>query len=265
MTSAEVISRLKRMANPRNVEGMARFGIATRGTLGISIYALRPLAREIGVDHRLAGQLWASGIHEARILAGFIEDPARITDAQMERWVRDFDSWDVCDQVTEAFARTARVRQKIRQWAVREEEFVKRAAFAMIAELAWHDKAASDESFEPFFTLIKRGAPDDRNYVKKAVNWALRNIGKRNRALNRRAVAVARELASAPSPAARWVASDALRELTGPAVQARLRAPGRPSSPPARPPRARRTRSPRTRTPRSSRPRRTRSPRTRRA
>jgi 3-methyladenine DNA glycosylase AlkD len=248
MTAAEVISRLERMASPRNVAGMARFGIATRGTLGISIYDLRPLAREIGVDHRLAGQLWASGIHEARILAGFIEDPARVTDAQMERWVKDFDSWDVCDQVTETFARTRRIRQKIRQWAGREEEFVKRAAYAMIAELAWHDKTAPDASFEPFFTLIKRGASDDRNYVKKAVSWALRNIGKRNRALNRRAVAVARELASSPSRAARWVASDAIRELTGPGVQARLHAAGRrrPSLP-TRVPRARRTPSPRTR------------------
>lgn len=249
MTSADVISRLKRMANPRNVEGMARFGIATRGTLGISIYALRPLAREIGVDHRLAGQLWASGIHEARILAGFIEDPARVTDAQMERWVKAFDSWDVCDQVTEVFVRTPAARRKIRQWAAREEEFVKRAAFTMIAEVAAHDKAAADASFEPFFTLIRAGASDDRNYVKKAVSWALRNIGKRNLALNRRAVAVAKELAAEPSRAARWVASDVLRELTGSAVQARLRTRGPESRPrrPARAPRGRRTRSPRTR------------------
>jgi 3-methyladenine DNA glycosylase AlkD len=249
MTSADVLSRLKRMANPRNVEGMARFGIATRGTLGISIYALRPLAREIGVDHRLAGQLWASGIHEARILAGFIEDPARVTDAQMERWVKAFDSWDVCDQVTEVFVRTPAARRKIRQWAAREEEFVKRAAFTMIAEVAAHDKAAADASFEPFFTLIRAGASDDRNYVRKAVSWALRNIGKRNLALNRRAVAVARELAAEPSRAARWVASDVLRELTGSAVQARLRARGPRSRPrrPARAPRGRRTRSPRAR------------------
>jgi 3-methyladenine DNA glycosylase AlkD len=250
MTAAEVITRLKGMANPHNVAGMARFGISTRGTLGISIYALRPLAREIGVDHRLAGQLWASGIHEARILAGFIEDPARITDAQMERWVRGFDSWDVCDQVTEAFVRTPAARRKIREWASRPEEFVKRAAFTMVAELAWHDKEASDISFEPFFPLIKRGAADDRNYVKKAVSWALRNIGKRNLALNRRAVSVATELASAPSRAARWVASDVLRELTGPAVQARLRAPSRAASrrgQASRPPARRRTPSRRAR------------------
>ena len=230
MTAAEVVSRLKRMANPRNVAGMARFGIATEGTLGISIYDLRPLAREIGTNHRLAQQLWASRIHEARILAGFIEDPAQVTEAQMERWVRDFDSWDVCDQVTEVFTRTPYARRKIRAWARRDEEFVKRAAFAMIAEVAWHDKTASDETFEPFFGLIEAAATDERNYVKKAVNWALRNIGKRSAALNRRAVAVAQELKARDFRAARWIASDALRELTSDAVQKRLRAEGRPAS-----------------------------------
>lgn len=223
MTAAQVIARLRRMANPRNVAGMARFGIATKGTLGISIYDLRPLAREIGTDHRLARQLWATGIHEARILAGFIEDPARVTEAQMERWVRDFDSWDVCDQVTEVFVATPYARRKIRAWARRDEEFVKRAAFAMIAEIAWHDKTAADATFEPFFTLIKSAAFDERNYVKKAVNWALRNIGKRTLALNRRAVTVAGELKTRESRAARWIAADALRELSSPAVQTRLR------------------------------------------
>jgi len=230
MTAAEIVSRLKEMANPRNVAGMARFGIATEGTLGISIYDLRPLAREIGTNHRLAQQLWASRIHEARILAGFIEDPAQVTEAQMERWVRDFDSWDVCDQVTEVFTRTPYARRKIRKWARRDEEFVRRAAFAMIAEVAWHDRAAPDEMFEPFFGLIKQAASDERNYVRKAVNWALRNIGKRNAALNRRAAAVAQELKARDSRAARWIASDALRELTGDAVQKRLRAGGRPAS-----------------------------------
>lgn len=230
MTAADVLARLKRMANPRNVAGMARFGITTEGTLGISVYALRPLARDIGSDHRLAGQLWASRIHEARILAGFIEDPAQVTEAQMERWVRDFDSWDVCDQVTEVFVRTPYARKKIRAWARREEEFVKRAAFAMIAELAWHDKRAADETFEPFFGLITQAATDERNYVKKAVNWALRNIGKRNSTLNRRAVAVAQELKAQESRAARWIAADALRELTSDAVQNRVRAGRSPAS-----------------------------------
>ena len=235
MTVTEVVARLRGMGNARNVAGMARFGIATKGTLGISIYDLRPLAREIGIDHRLAQQLWATGLHEARILAGFIEDPGQMTEAQMERWVRDFDSWDVCDQVTEVFVRTPFAGRKIRQWAQRDEEFVKRAAFAMISELAWHDKTASDATFEPFLKLIAGAADDERNYVRKAVNWALRNIGKRNAALNRRAIAVARGLQRRKSRSARWIASDALRELTGEAVQRRIRAP--------RPPVPRRTSS----------------------
>lgn len=224
MTYEQVIARLKGMANPRNVAGMGRFGINPRGTLGISIYDLRKLVREIGTDHRMAQRLWASGIHEARILASYVDDPARVTEAQAERWVRDFDSWDVCDQVTELFARTRFARKKIRQWGNRDEEFVRRAAFAMIAELAWHDKGAADQVFEPFLTLIKQAATDDRNYVKKAVNWALRNIGKRNLRLNRRAVSVAREIGRMDSRAARWVASDALRKLTGAPVQKRLHA-----------------------------------------
>lgn len=224
MNYSQVITRLKKMANPKNVAGMARFGINSKRTLGISIYDLRPLAREIGRDHRLAQQLWASGLHEARILASYIDDPGRVSPAQMERWVKDFDSWDVCDQVTELFARTPYARKKIREWAKRDEEFVKRAAFAMIAELAWHDKAATEAEFEPFFKLIEQVATDDRNFVKKAVNWALRNIGKRNRRLNRRAIAVAREISRLDARAARWIAADALRELTSAKVQRRLRA-----------------------------------------
>ncbi|HEY6102640.1 MAG TPA: DNA alkylation repair protein [bacterium] len=228
MTVTEIVTRLRRMGNARNVAGMARFGIATKGTLGISIYDLRPLAREIGIDHHLARRLWATELHEARILAGFIEDPGKMTEAQMERWVRDFDSWDVCDQVTEVFVRTPFAGRKIREWARRDEEFVKRAAFAMISELAWHGKTAPDATFEPFLKLIVRAADDERNYVRKAVNWALRNIGKRNAALNRRAIAVARDLQRRDSRSARWIASDALRELTGEAVQRRVRGQHRP-------------------------------------
>lgn len=228
MTVTEIVTRLRRMGNACNVAGMARFGIAAKGTLGISIYDLRPLAREIGIDHRLARRLWATGLHEARILAGFIEDPGKMTEAQMERWVRDFDSWDVCDQVTEVFVRTPFAGRKIHQWARRDEEFVKRAAFAMISELAWHDKTAPDAAFDPFLKLIAAAADDERNYVRKAVNWALRNIGKRNAALNRRAIAVARDLQRRDSRSARWIASDALRELTGEAVQRRVRGQRRP-------------------------------------
>ena len=214
MSYPRVIARLKKMANPKNVAGMARFGINPKGTLGISIPHLRRLAREIGRDHRLAHQLWRSGIHEARILASYIEDPRRVSGAQMERWVKDFDSWDVCDQVSGLFETTPSARIKIRKWAADDREFVKRAAFAIMAGLAVHDKTAGDRDFERFFPIIKRAATDDRNFVKKAVNWALRNIGKRNSRLNRRAVAVAKEIARIDSPAARWIAADALRELS---------------------------------------------------
>lgn len=224
MNYSRVITRLERMANAKNVAGMARFGINPTGTLGISIPHLRRLAREIGRDHRLAGRLWASKIHEARILASYIEDPGYVTEAQMERWARDFDSWDVCDQVSGLFEMTPFARRKIRKWAADHREFVKRAAFAIMAGLAVHDKTAGDRDFERFFPIITRAATDDRNFVKKAVNWALRNIGKRNRRLNRRAIAVAKEIARIDLPAARWIAADALRELSSVAVRRRLRA-----------------------------------------
>jgi len=218
-----VLARLQALANPDNVAGMARYGISTQNTLGISIYTLRPIAKEIGIDHALALQLWESGIHEARILASFIDDPRQVTEEQMERWVADFDSWNMVDQVSELFGKTIFAHQKIFEWSERPEEFVKRTAFALIAELAWHDKQAPDERFEQFFPVIVCAATDERHYVKKAVNWALRNIGKRNRALNARAIAVAQEIQAVPSRAARWIAADALRELTSPKIQARLK------------------------------------------
>src|SRR3989441_9187819 len=202
MRYLRVVARLKKMANARNVAGMRRFGINPKGTLGISIPTLRRFAREIGRDHDLAVRLWKSGFHEARILAGFVADPAQLTSAQVERWVNDFDSWDVCDQVAALFEQMPFARKKIRQWAASDREFVKRAAFAMIAGVAVHDKTAGDGQFEPLLQLIKRGSTDGRNFVKKAVNWALRGIGKRNRQLNLRAVAVAKEIARMDSNAA---------------------------------------------------------------
>ena len=224
MQYAQVIHRLKRLANPKNVAEMARFGISPKGTLGISIPNLRRLAREIGRDHELALRLWKSGFHEARILAGFVADPATLTEAQAEQWVNDFDSWDVCDQVVALLEQVPFARKKIRQWAASDREFVKRAAFAMIAGLAVHDNAAADAQFEPFLRLIRPASTDNRNFVKKAVNWALRSIGKRNRRLNLRAAAVAGEIGRIDSPAARWIAADALRELRSAAVRRRLQA-----------------------------------------
>jgi len=222
-SARSILARLRRIASPEDAAGMARFGIRPRSrVLGISIWELRKIAKETGKSHRLAGELWKSGIHEARILAGFVEEPEKVTEQQLERWVKTFDSWDVVDQVSELFVRTPFARKKIREWSMREEEFVKRTAFTLIAELAWHDKGMADAEFERFFPLIKRGAVDERNFVKKAVNWALRNIGKRNRALNARAIQVAKDIQRMDSRAARWIASDTLRELTGPAVQKRL-------------------------------------------
>lgn len=223
-TAEEVLAHLNSLANPENVRGMARYGISTQGTLGISIYTLRPLAKEIGVNHALALELWESGVHEARLLAAFIDDPEQVTPEQMEHWVSDFDSWDICDQVcSNLFDRTPYAYTKAFEWSEREEEFVKRAGFVLMAALSVHDKKAPDERFLEFLPIIRREAIDPRNFVKKAVNWALRQIGKRNRDLNQYAIQVAQEISQINSPAARWIAKDALRELTSEKVQSRLK------------------------------------------
>ncbi len=169
-TSAQILTRLRRLGKAKNVAGMVRFGINPSGALGISVVDLRKMARDLGTDHALAQKLWASGIHEARILASFIDDPRLVTPAQMDRWVAAIDSWDVCDQVCGLFEQTHWARAKITAWAGDDREFVKRAAFAMIAGLAVHDKALHDRSFESFLRLINRAATDDRNFVRKAVN-----------------------------------------------------------------------------------------------
>lgn len=214
MKAPSVLRALRSLAHPANVAGMARFGISIRGTLGVSIPALRRLAKEIGRDHRLALDLWSSGIHEARILAGLVADPAVLTERDMERWARDFDSWDVCDQVcSNLFDKTPRAWKKAVEWAGRDEEFVKRAGFVLMAALSVHDKVAPDSAFVKLLPLIRREAADERNFVKKAVNWALRQIGKRNERLRRAAVKTATAIQQMDSRAARWVAADALREL----------------------------------------------------
>lgn len=223
MKCEEVIEKLKSLYSPENVKGMARYGINPTNNLGISIYKLRPFAKEIGKNHKLALQLWESGIHDARLLAVFIEDPAKITEEQMDYWAADFDSWDICDQAcTSLFDVTPHAWKKVFEWAERDEEFVKRAAFSIVAALAVHDKKASDEQFLEFTSLIKRHAIDERNYVKKAVNWALRNIGKRNMNLNKKAIITAREIQKINSKSACWIASDAIRELASEKVKQRL-------------------------------------------
>ena len=224
---AQILAHLKSLANPANVAGMARYGISSENTLGVSIPALRDIAKKHRKNHALALGLWGSGIHEARILAALVDDPKLVTEEQMERWVRDFDSWDVCDGVVcNLFDRTPFAWSKAREWIRRDETFVKRAGFVLMAALAVHDKAAADEKFIKLLPLLTRGAGDDRNFVRKAVNWALRQIGKRNLALNAAAVSAAQEIRQLDCKSARWIASDALRELTSDATRKRLEARG---------------------------------------
>jgi len=221
----DLVAELRALANPANVEGMARFGISRNGTLGISVTALRRIARGIEPDHALAAALWASGIHEARMLATIVEVPARVTSHQADAWARDLDSWDVCDGFAfDLMSRTPLRWTKPATWARSKHEFVRRAAFSLIAGLAAHDREAADAQFIALLPLVREHAIDDRNFVKKAVNWALRQIGKRNMALNRQAVAIAKELRASESRSARWIGADALRELTSEATRSRIRA-----------------------------------------
>jgi 3-methyladenine DNA glycosylase AlkD len=224
MDRNDVLKRLKSHSNPESVKGMARFGINPNNTYGVSIPTLRKIARELGRNHSLSLELWESGIHEARILASMIDIPEKVTATQMDKWVRDFDSWDVCDQTcSNLFDKTKAAYQKAVEWSLRHEEFTKRAGFALMAALAFHDKKAPNAKFLKFLKAIKREATDERNFVRKAVNWALRQIGKRNLELNRAAVRTAKQIRKMPSKNARWIASDALRELTSTSVQKRLR------------------------------------------
>lgn len=210
----EIIAKLNGMADAKNLEGMTRFGINPNGTLGISIPKLREMAKNIGKDHELALKLWESRIHEARLLASFIDDYKLVTDEQMEKWVMDFDSWDVCDQVCgNLFDKTEMAYDKTKQWADREEEYVRRAGFVMMATLSIHDKNATDDKFMPFFDLMKLYAHDERNFVMKAINWALRQVGKRNDNLKTLAINCAEELIQYDKQSAKWIARDALREL----------------------------------------------------
>jgi 3-methyladenine DNA glycosylase AlkD len=236
-TPAAVIARLREHADPANVAGMARYGISAEGALGVSIPVLRGIARDVDREfkkqpdalHELAAGLWASGIHEARILAPLVDVPALVTPEQADAWAADLDSWDVCDQLcSNLLDRVPFAWEKAAEWAGREETFVKRAGFVLMCGLAVHDKAAPDEAFEPFLALCEREACDDRNLVRKAVNWAVRQIGKRDAHLNALAIAAAERIHEQGSKSARWIAADALRELTSPAVARRFdRAGGR--------------------------------------
>jgi 3-methyladenine DNA glycosylase AlkD len=219
-----IVAELRRLGTKRNVEGMARYGIRAEKVFGVSKPKLDALARKIGKNHTLGLALWATGIQDAKILAGLIGEPDKVTSAQMELWVGDFDNWASCDGTCcHLFVFAEDAWPKALAWTKRKQEFQKRGGFALAACLAYRDKSAADARFLSFLKVIEREADDERNFVRKAVNWALRNIGKRNVKLNRAAIAMARRLRKKESHAARWIAADALRELKGEAVQARLR------------------------------------------
>jgi 3-methyladenine DNA glycosylase AlkD len=230
MTADEVIAALRALADPSRLPGMARYGIATEHALGVTVRELRTVAKEVGRDHALAGELWDSGVHEARILASLVDDPALVDDAQFERWAAGFDSWDLCDQVCQNLLRYAPPAwTKAVEWTTRPELFVRRAGFTLMAGLAVAEKRADDQRFAALLGPLAAGADDDRPLVRKAASWALRAIGKRSSGLHRLSTETAEHLRSG-SGAARWVGTDALRELRSPAVLKRLGRTGTPTA-----------------------------------
>jgi 3-methyladenine DNA glycosylase AlkD len=223
-TCKRALAELRWLGEKRNVEGMARFGIVAKNVYGVAKPKMDELARRIGTDHELALKLWDTGVHDARILAGMIDEPEKVTAAQMNRWVRDFDNWDVCDGTCcHLFVFAGAAWDRAREWTKRAAEFEKRAGFALLAYLAYRDKTATDAQYKKVLPILLREADDDRNFVRKAVNWALRNIGKRNLELNSAAIQTAERMRRMNSRASRWIAADALRELKSDAVQERLR------------------------------------------
>jgi 3-methyladenine DNA glycosylase AlkD len=215
---------LKSRSTKATLDGMARYAIPSDKALGVSMKDIKALGKKLGRNHALAAALWDTGVYEARMAASFVDDPAQVTAAQMDRWCKDFDNWAFCDALSfNLFDRTPHAWSKVRQWSSRRNEFEKRTAFALLWSLTVHDKKAGDQPFLEGLVLVERAAGDERHFVTKAVNMALRAIGKRNRALNAAAVAVARRLADSPQAAPRWVGRDALRELTSPAVARRLK------------------------------------------
>jgi 3-methyladenine DNA glycosylase AlkD len=224
MQYENIIKELKNLENPDALIGMAKYGINTKNNLGISIYQLRNIAKKIGKNHEIALKLWESQIHDARLLACFVDDSKKITDKQMDNWANDFDSWDICDQACMSlFDRSPLAWLKVEEWSKSEKEFVRRGAFSLLAGLAVHEKTACNIKFMKFSSIIKIYSVDERNYVKKAVNWALRNIGKRNLFLNKKMLKLAEEISTINSKSARWIARDAIRELKSEKIQKRLK------------------------------------------
>ncbi len=227
MTVEEIIKKLEALENPENIAGMARFGIVTKKAFGVSAPVLKALAKEVKKQaedrHHLALQLWETGIHEARAVAYLIDDPKQVTEAQMDSWAMDFDNWAICDGTCgHLFCRTEFAYRKVFEWSARDEEFIKRAGIVLIAWLAVHDKKADDGRIAQFLPLLETHADDERNFVKKAVNWSLRQIGKRNANLNKLALETAEQIMARGTKAARWIAADALRELNNEKTRARL-------------------------------------------
>lgn len=216
---------LERHATRKTRDAMARYGLPSDHALGVSMRDIQALGKEVGRDHALAAGLWSTGVYEARMLTSFVDEPARVTAAQMDRWCRDFDNWGICDTLCfNLFDRTPHAWSRVAAWSGKPAEFVRRAAYALLWSLSVHDKTAGDDRFLDGLARIERAAVDERHFVSKAVNMALRAIGKRNAALHAAAVDSARRLAGSPSASARWVGKDALRELTGPSVMRRIEA-----------------------------------------
>jgi 3-methyladenine DNA glycosylase AlkD len=218
-----VVAWLRGHGTKATRDGMARYAIPSDNAFGVTVGAMRAYAKKLGKDHELALALWAEGHYESRLLACFVDDPALVTPKQMDRWCKDFDNWAICDTACfHLFDKTPHAWKKVAAWAPRREEFVRRGAFALLASLALHDKKAADAPFLRGLRLIERAGPDERNFAKKGVSWALRGIGKRNALLNAAAVASARRLAASAKPAARWIGKDALRELTSASARRRV-------------------------------------------
>lgn len=223
--AAEVLKWLERRGTKRNRDGMARYGIIAQHVFGVSVADVRDLGKRLGRDHELALALWDTGWYEARMLTAFVDEPDRVTSRQMDRWARDFDNWAICDGICfHLFDKTPLAWLKVEAWAPRREEFVTRAAFALLAALALHDKKAPDERFLAALPLIEPAASDERNFVKKGVSWALRGIGSRNAPLHAAALDLARRLTASESAAARWIGKDAIKDLTRPLIQKRVAA-----------------------------------------
>jgi 3-methyladenine DNA glycosylase AlkD len=221
--ASELIDDLKELANPKNVKGMGRYGINVDNALGIPMPVIRTMAKRIGRNHELAQLVWDSKIHEARILAALIDEPKKVTFEQMESWILEVDSWDVCDQLcANLLDKTIYAYPAAKAWSKRDEVFVKRAGYVLMAALAVHDKKAKDEVFLEFLESICEGSSDDRNFVKKSVNWALRQIGKRNLELNKAATSMAERIDKSGSSSSHWIAKDALRELKSETTYTRL-------------------------------------------